>query len=378
MKDKTQQKVQDFLYGNYPVDKLIADEDLPAIINQLRDNQLALEHQNKKAEDAYQTKSSFLANMSHELRTPLISILGYAQILQMDQNLSETHLKRIATIYHSGEHLLALINNILDISKIEAGRMEMSSSEFNLAEFLENMFEMFRLNTTQKGIRFDYEQPTPLPTCVVTDETHLRQILINLLGNAVKFTEQGKVRFEARQIEAKQLMEDGSLLYTIRFLVEDTGMGIDPDDLTLIFDPFHQAKNHTGSEGTGLGLTISQSLAQLMQSRIRVKSKVGHGSCFWFDVKMSSPNSELFGGISQPEQEYEIMIQEATELSIPQTVEISKLHDLALDGDIEAILELLTELEQTDEQLRLFTNKLRELAEEYQTDKICQLLERYQ
>lgn len=242
--------------------------------------EVATQQAKDMAEAANRAKSEFLANMSHELRTPLNGILGYTQILKKSTNLTEQQRNGLEIIHYSGEHLLTLINDVLDLSKIEARKMELHPHEFHFSTFLENLVQMFKVRARQ-DIAFIYEPIAPLPTFVWADEKRLRQVLLNLLGNAIKFTEQGCVTFRVCPVE-----EAGPLgRPTLRFAIEDTGVGIATAQLDTIFLPFQQAGNQRRQvEGTGLGLTITQQLVQLMGSTIQVKSQLGQGSTFWFDV----------------------------------------------------------------------------------------------
>ncbi|MEM9452213.1 MAG: ATP-binding protein [Cyanobacteria bacterium P01_E01_bin.6] len=234
------------------------------------------------AEVANHTKSEFLANMSHELRTPLNGILGYAQILhQHAKGLTQKERQNIDTIYQCGTHLLTLINDVLDISKIEAGKLDLSPTTFHLPAFLQGVVEMCQIKAEQKGLQFIYQLPENLPLSIEADEKHLRQVLINLLGNAIKFTEVGSVTFGVQVRSHSD--EDKTNLH---FLIQDTGIGIDPEDLKQIFLPFEQterAKRQT--EGTGLGLSISRTIVELMDSEIQVRSDVGVGSVFEFEIE---------------------------------------------------------------------------------------------
>ncbi|MBE9011180.1 CHASE2 domain-containing protein [Pseudanabaenaceae cyanobacterium LEGE 13415] len=221
------------------------------------------------ADAANQAKSEFLANMSHELRTPLNGILGYAQILE--RSVSQKEQEGIRIIHQCGSHLLTLINDILDLSKIEARKLELDSSNVHLESFLNGVAEICRIRAEQKGIGFQVEIDDRLPIAIVTDEKRLRQVLINLLGNAIKFTDQGRVTFRSKLVEAS----------TVRFEVEDTGVGMSIEQVEKIFLPFEQV-GEVGrkSEGTGLGLAISQRIANLMGSGIEVQSRFGEGSIF--------------------------------------------------------------------------------------------------
>jgi len=250
---------------------------------------------------ANRAKSEFLANMSHELRTPLNGILGYSQVLKKNPHLDPQQQKGLDVIHRCGDYLLTLINDVLDFSKIEAQKMELHTSPFHLPYFLENLLEICRVRASQKQIALNYETSSPLPQFVDADEKRLQQVLLNLLGNALKFTETGHVTLRVGYappsvpdaepgVPAYEVFTPGP----IRFEIEDTGIGIAPAQLEQIFQPFHSV-NQPGqpTEGTGLGLAISRQLVQLMGSDIQVSSTVGQGSRFWFDLEL--PESQLKG-----------------------------------------------------------------------------------
>lgn len=228
------------------------------------------------AEKANQAKSAFLANMSHELRTPLNAILGYAQILQHDHEVTDRQLKGLRTIYKSGEHLLNLITDILDIAKIESGRMELFPSEFNFIIFLEEITQLIQINALNKNLAFEYHFDEKLPHAVQADKKRLQEVILNLLGNAIKFTETGSVQFN--------VMQKNRLTY---FEVIDTGVGIPVNKLNEIFLPFQQLSNSGHiNEGTGLGLAISYELVKMMKGKLSVESELGRGSRFWFSIPL--------------------------------------------------------------------------------------------
>ena len=243
----------------------------------------------EQADAANRAKSAFLANMSHELRTPLNGILGYTQIFQQENILQGKQKKGIQTIHQCGTHLLDLINDILDLSKIEAEKMELQPREITLSLFLNTITEMCRIKAQQKGIDFIYQEKEQLPTVIYGDEKRLRQVLINLLGNAIKFTPSGKVTFSL-EVLSKEIKGDKEktkeLSSTVlRFQVEDTGVGMNSEQLKKIFFAFEQVgENNQKQEGTGLGLAISQKLIGMMASEIKVESELGKGSTFWFEL----------------------------------------------------------------------------------------------
>ncbi|MDX2229983.1 MAG: PAS domain S-box protein [Leptolyngbyaceae cyanobacterium bins.349] len=246
------------------------------------------------AEVANRAKSEFLANMSHELRTPLNGILGYTQILKRNSSLSDTSQHELDTIHQCGEHLLMLINDVLDLSKIEARRLELRCSDFQLPTFLEAIADLFRLRAQQKGISFLYEPLTPLPVAIHADEQRLRQVLINLLSNAIKFTDQGGVAFKVGQVERTGAPDESGRTQgdrsaaLLRFQVEDTGIGIAPEHLDEIFLPFQQVGDRQRmTEGTGLGLAISRRLVNLMGGELQVHSAPDQGSIFWFELDLT-------------------------------------------------------------------------------------------
>ncbi|WP_118184574.1 ATP-binding protein [Paraburkholderia phosphatilytica] len=230
------------------------------------------------ADAANQAKSDFLAHMSHELRTPLNGILGYAQILKRDRQLDQRQLDGLTVIQRSGDHLLTLINDILDMAKIEAGRVELNLSDVPLERFVYFIAETMRVKATEKGLAFSCEMAPGLPAGVRVDEKRLRQVLLNLLSNAIRFTEAGSVRFCVGFAPSGRL----------RFDVQDTGIGIDAARLEAIFQPFEQASDTRHRfGGTGLGLAISRQLVRLMGGEIRVESRRGAGSTFSFELDVA-------------------------------------------------------------------------------------------
>ncbi|MGP1383773.1 MAG: response regulator [Thainema sp.] len=260
------------------------------------------------ADAANQAKSEFLANMSHELRTPLNGILGYAQILRRSDTFTADEKQGLNIIYQCGSHLLTLINDILDLAKIEARKMELHPTHIHFPSFLQGVYEVCQIRAQQKQIDFTYRSDPNLPTSILSDEKRLRQILINLISNAIKFTEYGSVVFSVQVIDSvaqcanspsqlnpeiaavnkstdqSDILKDSNTL-RIRFEVQDTGVGMTDEQVQKIFLPFEQVGNvKKQSEGTGLGLSISQTFVQMMGGSLNVRSQLGQGSTFWFDV----------------------------------------------------------------------------------------------
>ena len=256
--------------------------------HELRETMIQLEHSKDAAEAASRAKSTFLANMSHEFRTPLNAILGFTQIMARDKRLPADHKQDIEIIHRSGEHLLGLINDVLDMSKIEAGRTRLNQRSFDLVRMLEGLEEMFALRAEQKGLALTLDLDPGVPRYVTADDGKLRQVLMNLLGNAVKFTEQGRVVLRVHTA-SPPLGSGQTPSVWVRFQVEDTGSGIPADEIQQIFVPFLQSSTgQQAAEGTGLGLAISQQYVRLMGGDIRVSSEIGKGSIFQFDLPLEA------------------------------------------------------------------------------------------
>lgn len=241
---------------------------------------LLLQQARDAAENANEAKSRFLAHISHELRTPLNAILGYAQILRACE-LSNRQNVAARTIQQSGEHLLGLINDLLDLSRIEAGKLELDPHPVELRGIVRGVADMIAVRAQEKGLAFDWQIAPNVPHNVIADDKALRQVLLNLLGNAVKFTAVGNVGLGVSRVSEQG---DQAML---RFEVRDTGPGIAPDKQDLIFQPFEQADAAARQAGgTGLGLNISRRIVELMDGRLLVESRPGAGSLFWFEIPL--------------------------------------------------------------------------------------------
>lgn len=244
------------------------------------------------AEVANVAKSTFIANMSHELRSPLNVILGFTQLMTKSTIINPEQRENIKIIARSGEHLLTLINQVLDLSKIEAGRTTLNETNFDLHRLLEELEDMFQLKANERHLQLIFEQNSDIPQYVRTDEVKLRQILINLLNNAIKFTQVGGVCLKVQRQKSTDESEEDRSKIKLNFEVEDTGYGIAQDELESIFEAFVQSQTgKQAQEGTGLGLPIARKFVQLMGGEISIKSEVGRGTIFKFDISISAADT---------------------------------------------------------------------------------------
>lgn len=315
------------------------------------------------------TRSEFLAHMSHELRTPLNGILGYTQILQKDKSLSARNADALNVIRQGGEHLLRLVEDILDLARIEAGRFKLDLSDISLATFLRVVTDIVSVRAQQKGLAFTSDLAADLPAGIRGDDKRLRQVLLNLLSNAVKFTDHGRVVLHVSRVSPSRLA----------FVIEDTGVGIAADELEAIFQPFEQsgdAQQRLG--GAGLGLSISRQLVRLMGGDIVVESRIGEGSTFRFELEL--PAVEVASGAllsalagnerAEPEGKDEPLI-------LPSAAEMQTLHRLAQLGNMRDIVQYAERIAGIDPRYQPFAARLRRMAEGFQSKAILAFVEQH-
>ncbi|MBV7336748.1 HAMP domain-containing protein [Chloroflexi bacterium TSY] len=356
--------------------------------SQLNETFQALAEAKERAEEASRAKSKFLASMSHELRTPLNVILGYVQILQRKNDQPSASKDALDTIQNNGEHLLSLINDILDLSKIEAQKLELYPKRVVLADFLGELVQEYQKRANeQEGVEFAAHIPPNLPAAIIADEKRLRQILLNLLENAFKFTPEGWIELDVSIVKGA---EDGARL---NFAVFDTGIGMSTQELGFIFRPFEQVgPSAQHAKGTGLGLAIAQELAYAMNGELTVESTPEQGSTFLFTVQVSAewhdstlPNDVGVKTMQLTSRACESSSTSSNHLQTAQIQrirasdeELAELFDMALKGELPKLKQKSVELIKSDAGNKPSIDTLHALIQNYEEDKIIELLQLWQ
>ncbi|NRF67741.1 PAS domain-containing protein [Aquincola sp. S2] len=331
-----------------------------------------------EAERLAQLRSDFLAQMSHELRTPLSGILGFAEMLTAESVLTERQERCVRIIQQSGQHLLNLINDLLDMSRIDAGRLELSPTPVRLTEYLHEVSEMIAVKAEQKGLQLERVLAPDLPPALRLDDLRLRQVLLNLLSNAVKFSDSGQVTLRVGLAGTRQPRNGARL----RFEVEDTGIGMSGLQLAKLFQPFEQvAEDRRRQGGAGLGLAISRQLVRLMGGDIQVDSRLGVGSRFWFELELMrcDPPETAAAAARETAAPREPLApaqaqSAAQQWTVPPLEELERLQGLARIGDMRQIREQAQDLEQADPRFAAFAQHLRGLALDFRSQAVSEFI----
>ena len=371
-----------------------AGQDLIQKNTELKQQQIALQQAKVEAEQANATKSRFLAKIGHELRTPMNGILGYAQILERSTTLSHKEQRGVQVIHQCANHLLMLINDLLDLSKIEAEKLQLLTENVNLRRLVDEVLAVCQVRADAKGVRLISALDSSLPKIILTDAKRLKQVLLNLTYNAIKFTDQGQVTLYVSSLLTTRKLSDASESNgcRLRFAVEDTGIGIASDNLDVLFGAFEQISSRQDqSDGVGLGLSISQEIIQAMGSTIEVQSELEVGSIFFFDLDLSIVQPPRFSkqhGMIEanteiktdeeniPEEsfdtheKYDVQTEELADIRPPALSTLKSLKLLAQAGRLKKLIEVAQDIEANTPESKHFARSIIQLAQQFKTEEI--------
>ena len=360
------------------------------LLEQEKENAKLLQIAKNQAEAANHAKSTFLANMSHQLRTPLNAIIGFSRLMQQNFAINAQQQEHLKIINLSGKSLLNLVNDVLEMAKIEAGQTRLNSIIFNFHSLLQNLWSTFQPEADAKNLSLQFNLPPELPQHISGDETKLRQVLSNLLSNAIKFTKKGKITLSVTTQTNNHVFSPPSSpsLLSLSFQLKDTGCGIASEDIKKLFQPFVQTSSYKTENGTGLGLAISHEFVQLMGGNLEVKSTLGEGSIFNFSIIVTLLESTQFSDCtvqtsavdlftdSQPNNLTKQLTEDIRQETIRQNLQImssewiASLNQAAIEVDADTIFQLI---EQIPNQYQLLTEEITKLTRKYDFDAIIAL-----
>jgi two-component system, sensor histidine kinase and response regulator len=346
--------------------------------------QIELQRAKVEAEKANETKNIFLAKVSHELRTPMNGILGYAQILERSNTLGAKEQHGVQVIYQCGNHLLKLINDLLDVARIESQKVKLSLDHVHIKSLVNEVLAVGQIDADSKGVEIISELSTDLPEVVLTDVKRLKQVLLNLIHNAIKFTEQGRIRLSVLSLplepDVRNLAEKN--VCKLKFVVEDTGIGIAAENLEILFRAFEQIEtSQCYSDGLGLGLSISQEIIQAMGSTINVKSELNVGSTFFFELNLPTVCLSIFSeqnnkvvflekDIDRDEPVSSLKSEREVEMILPESSLLNELKLLAQAGRLKKLIDVIETIEADRPECRRFTREITKLAKQFASEEI--------